>query len=76
VVDDEDPSGRPRLTLTPPAIDAARTVLFLVIGAGKAEVLRAVREGPFTPELIPAKRIAIRLGRVVWIVDAAAARPR
>lgn len=73
VVADEDPAGRPRITLTPPAINAARTVLFLVVGAAKAAALRAVRQGPFTPDLLPAKRIAVRFGRVVWIVDDAAA---
>jgi len=72
VVADEDPSGRPRITLTPPAINAAHVVLFLVIGTEKAAALRAVRQGPFTPDLLPAQRVGPRGGRLVWIVDAAA----
>jgi len=58
--------------MTPAAINAARDVLFLVIGAEKAAVLRAVRQGPTTPDLLPAKRIAPMHGRLVWLVDDAA----
>jgi len=69
VVADQDPSGRPRLTLTPPAINAAHTVLFLVVGTEKAEALAAVRRGTFSPDLMPATRIAPRPGTLVWIAD-------
>lgn len=73
VVDDEAPSGQRRLTFTPALINTARAVLFLVIGGGKAAVLDAVQNGPHDPDTLPAQRIAPRHGRLIWLVDAAAA---
>ncbi len=75
VVADQDPTGRARITLTPPAINAARTVAFIVTGADKALVLQAVREGSPAPDLLPAQRIGPLHGRLVWIVDHAALTP-
>ncbi|HEY6425962.1 MAG TPA: 6-phosphogluconolactonase [Acidimicrobiales bacterium] len=64
-----DPNGRnphPRLTLTLPAINAARTAVFTVSGASKADALAALVRG----DDIPAARVDA--ARVVWLVDAAA----
>lgn len=63
-----------RLTLTAPAINAAAHVVFLVAGAGKAEALRAVLQGPSQPELYPSQLVAPTAGDLTWLVDAAAAR--
>lgn len=60
-----------RVTLTIPAINAARHVLFLVTGSSKAETLRAVLEGP--PGRFPAQLIQPIRGQLAWLVDAAAA---
>lgn len=60
-----------RVTLTPPAINAARQVLFLVTGAAKAEILRAVLEGP--DRRFPAQQIRPTSGHLIWLVDIAAA---
>ena len=60
-----------RVTLTLPAINAARQVLFLVTGAAKAETLQAVLEGPEGP--FPAQRIHPTSGRLTWLVDTVAA---
>ena len=46
--------GRRRMTLTFPALNRARTVLWLLTGAGKAEMLRRLRDGD---ESIPAGRV-------------------
>ena len=46
--------GRRRLTLTYPALDRARQVLWLVTGAAKAEMLTRLRDGDAT---IPAGRV-------------------
>ena len=60
-----------RVTLTLPAINAARQVLFLVTGAAKAETLWAVLEGP--AERFPAQLIRPTSGQLTWLVDTAAA---
>ena len=71
--------GTWRITLTPPALDHAATVIFLVSGAAKAPALAAVLEGERRPELYPAQVVAPLGGRLLWLVDRAAAaqlRPR
>ena len=62
-----------RITLTPPALDHAATVIFLVSGAAKAPALAAVLEGEWRPELYPAQVVAPVDGRLLWLVDRAAA---
>ena len=59
------------MTLTLPAINAARQVLFLVTGAAKAETLWAVLEGP--AERFPAQLIRPTSGQLTWLVDTTAA---
>ena len=63
--------GWRRMTLTFPAIDRARRILWLVTGAGKAAVLERLLAGDRT---IPAGRILRR--RAVLLADAAAAGGR
>lgn len=58
-----------RMTLTYPAVAAARRVRFLVAGADKAKVLAEVLEGP--PLVYPSQRITAR--DLAWFVDDAAA---
>ena len=62
-----------RVTLTPPALNAAAAVLFIATGAEKASMLRQVLQGPRTPEALPAQSIAPTAGHLTWLVDAAAA---
>ena len=62
-----------RLTLTAPAINAARHVRFLVAGAEKAAALVQVLAGPRAPARYPSQLIAPSAGDVVWFIDAAAA---
>ena len=57
---------RDRVTLTFPAINAARTVLFLVAGASKREPLTAVLRDP--EDAPPAERVSAR-ERLLWYVD-------
>lgn len=61
-----------RITLTVPAINAARHVLFLVQGENKAEPLKAVIEGSHQPENFPSQFIQPAQGTLVWMVDKAA----
>lgn len=62
-----------RLTLTAPAINAARHVRFLIAGADKAASLAQVLAGPRDPTRYPSQLIAPTSGDLVWLVDAAAA---
>lgn len=62
-----------RLTLTFPVILAAREIRVLVTGAEKARALTAVLTGAWDPDRLPAQRLASAVGRVVWLVDEAAA---
>ncbi|MGH9883408.1 MAG: 6-phosphogluconolactonase [Pyrinomonadaceae bacterium] len=63
-----------RITLTPPVLNNAAAVIFLVSGAEKAKVLREVLEGNYQPELFPVQLIRPSLGNVLWLVDREAAR--
>ena len=63
-----------RITLTPPILNAANEVLFLVLGGDKAAMLKRVLEGPVRPDELPAQVIAPSDGALTWLVDAAAAR--
>jgi 6-phosphogluconolactonase len=58
-----------RLTLTPPALRAARRSVVLARGAGKASILQRVLEGPLDLSSLPAQ--LLRDG--AWILDTAAA---
>lgn len=63
-----------RITLTPILINNAVNIIFLVAGSGKAEVLKRVLHGPYNPEELPAQLIQPQRGRLIWMVDEAAAR--
>ena len=62
-----------RITLTPPVLNAAAHVLFLVSGSDKAAMLHRVLEGPVDADALPAQAIAPHDGALTWLVDAAAA---
>ncbi len=62
-----------RLTLTARLINQAANVTFLVSGEGKANALRRVLAGRYTPEEIPAQVIRPERGQLRWLVDAEAA---
>ena len=67
------PDGSTRLTLTFPVINAARRVVFVVSGAGKAGMVAEVLEGLRLPDAIPAQRVDPHLGELVWLLDEEAA---
>jgi len=58
-----------RLTFTPPLLNAARNVLFLVAGSDKADALQAVLEGEYQPDEYPAQIVRPTNGEVVWMLD-------
>jgi len=62
-----------RITLTAPALNAARHIRFLVAGADKAAALAQVVEGARDPARYPAQLIAPDTGDLAWLIDAEAA---
>jgi len=61
-----------RITLTAPAASNSAEIIFMVTGADKAPALKAVLEGPFEPEQLPAQLLQPQNGKLLWLVDAAA----
>jgi 6-phosphogluconolactonase len=62
-----------RITLTPPVLNHAGMVIFLVSGGDKAQALREVLRGAYSPRQYPAQLIHLPEGRPLWLVDQAAA---
>ena len=65
--------GKPRITMTPPILNRAAEVRLLVTGADKAGALRGALTGPSEPERLPVQLVAPEAGRLVWLIDRAAA---
>lgn len=65
-------SDTTRLTLTYPAINSARQIIFLVSGENKAEVAAEVVQNPAGPPPYPAKRITGVENSPHWILNAKA----
>jgi len=61
-----------RITLTPSVLNNARCVMFLLCGAEKAAALKAILEGPYQPEQLPAQLVNPTHGRLIWLLDQAA----
>ncbi len=61
-----------RITLTAPATSNAARIIFMVTGADKALALKAVLEGPYEPEQLPAQLVQPKNGKLLWLVDSAA----
>lgn len=69
-----DAPQRHRLSLTPPVINAAHRVMFMVSGEGKAEAVRNVLRGPADPDRFPGQIVRPEGGEVIWLLDQPAAR--
>jgi 6-phosphogluconolactonase len=61
-----------RITLTAPAASNATRIMFMVTGADKTLALKAVLEGPYEPEQLPAQFLQPKDGKLLWLVDTAA----
>jgi 6-phosphogluconolactonase len=62
-----------RLTLTPPIINQAAQVIFLIAGSDKAAALRSIWHGSYDPDRFPAQIVKPVTGCVIWLIDQAAA---
>ncbi|MEJ7838246.1 MAG: 6-phosphogluconolactonase [Thermomicrobiales bacterium] len=62
-----------RLTFTPALINAAKNVVFLVGGTGKADMLEQVLDGGIDVDRLPSQVVRPTNGTLTWIVDRAAA---
>ncbi|KAB0406660.1 hypothetical protein E2I00_018666, partial [Balaenoptera physalus] len=62
-----------RVTLTLPVLNAARTIIFVATGEGKAAVLKRILEDKEENPL-PAALVQPRTGKLCWFLDEAAAR--
>lgn len=61
----------PRVTMTYPLINAARTVVFYVLGSGKASMIDRIATGTDGFETLPCKGIRPTAGELVWYLDQA-----
>lgn len=75
IVVTQSPKDPPtRLTMTLGVINRASVVLFLVAGTGKAGVVRAILDPETEAERqLPAALVSPEAGRLVWLLDQAAA---
>jgi 6-phosphogluconolactonase len=62
-----------RLTFTYPLLNAATEVMFVAGGADKAGMLRNVLRGDPSGQTYPAQAVRPAVGRLLWLVDEAAA---
>jgi 6-phosphogluconolactonase len=68
-----DAPQRRRISLTPPVLNNAARVMFIVSGKNKAEAVKLALEGPRDPDKYPAQLIDPAKGEVMWLLDRPAA---
>ena len=61
-----------RITFTFPVLNHANEVMFMAIGADKADMLQQILEGKSSPPL-PSQRVQPSEGKLLWMLDEAAA---
>lgn len=61
-----------RITLTLPVLNAAKEVMFLVSGAGKATIVHEILENEAAREKYPAAQVRPASGKLIWMLDEAA----
>jgi 6-phosphogluconolactonase len=68
-----DAPQRRRISLTPPVLNNAARVMFIVAGQAKAAAVKTALEGPRDPDRYPAQIIEPTHGEVMWLLDRPAA---
>lgn len=69
----EVPGKGDRLTITPSGLRACGRIVVMATGAAKAEAVHRIFRGDESVAAVPAKVLATCAGRVVWLLDEAAA---
>jgi 6-phosphogluconolactonase len=62
-----------RITFTYPVLNSAAEVMFVAGGADKAEMLRNILHGDPSGQRYPAQDVRAQAGRLLWLLDEAAA---
>ena len=62
-----------RITMTPPTINHALDIIFLVTGESKAVAVNHILEGAFEPQQYPAQLIQCIDNKTLWYLDTKAA---
>lgn len=62
-----------RISLTAPAINSSKQILFLVSGENKSDAVNKILNGERNPEALPAQMINPTNGELFWFLDKAAA---
>lgn len=62
-----------RISFTPPLINAAKEIVFMITGAEKAPALKEVLEGDYNPDVYPAQVVKPVNGNITWLLDEGAA---
>jgi 6-phosphogluconolactonase len=62
-----------RVTITAPVASNSALAIFMVTKPDKALALKGVLEGPYEPEQLPSQLIQPTNGKLLWLVDTAAA---
>jgi len=62
-----------RITMSMPVLNAAKEVVFVCMGEGKAEIVQRVLEVQSLPGALPAQLVRPEAGKVTWLLDADAA---
>lgn len=63
-----------RITLTLPVINAAKDVMIVALGDGKAEIVQRVIEHQSLPGALPAQLVRPTAGKLRWVLDIASAQ--
>lgn len=67
-------SGQYRISKTAMLIENAKRISYLVMGEGKASVIKQIRSGAEEAKAYPAANIKSRIGKTEWFLDKSAAK--
>lgn len=63
-----------RITFTIPVINAAKEIIFVALGEGKADIVQRALEVQALPGALPAQLVRPESGKVKWLLDVQSAQ--